>query len=96
VWPPVDGRVILQELGLSPAKLSRSDGGDWQGVIAQRWQVRAPADAVFTSVEEGRPHLIALARAYATKCRADSIERCAVLAEDGAGHVRLWRIRKVG
>ncbi len=96
VWPPVDGRVILQEIRRSPANLRCSDDGAWYGRIGTRWQVLAPADAVFDTVDQGRPALIALARAYATKCRADAVERCAALASDGAGRVRLWRIKRIG
>lgn len=95
VWPPVDGRVILQEIAGSAVSLKRLEDGAWYGRIGNRWHVRAPADAVYETVEQGRPALIALARAYATKAGSDSIERCAVLADDGAGRVRLWRIKRV-
>ncbi len=96
VWPPVEGRVILQEVGRSDIPLTRADDGTWFGRVGERWQVRAPADAVFESVEQGRPALIELARALAAKCRADTVERCAVLAGDGAGRIRLWRIKRTG
>ena len=96
VWPPVEGRVILQEVGRSDIPLTRTDDGTWFGRVGERWQVRAPADAVFESVEQGRPALIELARALAAKCRADTVERCAVLAGDGAGRIRLWRIKRTG
>lgn len=95
VWPPVDGRVILQEVASSGVKLKRLEDGAWYGRIANRWHVRAPADAIYDTVDQGRPALIALARAYTTKCSTDSIERCAVLAGDGAGRVRLWRIKRI-
>ena len=94
VWPPVEGRVILQEVGRSDVRLTRSDDGTWFGSVGGRWQVRAPADAVFESVEQGRPALIELARSFAARCRIDAVERCAVLASDGAGRIRLWRIKR--
>jgi hypothetical protein len=95
VWPPVDGRVILQEVASSAVNLRRLEDGAWYGRIGNRWHVRAPADAVYESIEQGRPALIALARAYATKCREDSVERCVALASDGRGRVRLWRIKRI-
>ena len=94
VWPPVEGRVILQEVGRSDVRLTRSDDGTWFGSVGDRWQVRAPADAVFESIEQGRPALIELARSFAARCRIDAVERCAVLASDGAGRIRLWRIKR--
>jgi hypothetical protein len=52
------------------------------------------AAAVFDSIEQGRSALIEPARQFAAKCRADAVDRCAVLAGDGAGRVRLWKIRR--
>lgn len=95
VWPPVDGRVILQEIGASAAKLVRLEDGGWYGRVGNRWHVRTPADARYRTVDQGRPALIATARAYANKCQTDSVERCAALASDGAGGVRLWHIKRI-
>jgi hypothetical protein len=94
VWPPVEGRVILQEVGRSDVPLTRSADGNWSGRIGERWQLLARADAVFESVEQGRPALITLARALAARCRVDAVERCAALAGDGAGRIRLWYIKR--
>jgi len=96
VWPPVNGRMILHDIGRSGAELQRLADGGWLGRVANRWQIRAPADEVFDTVEHGRPALIELARACAVKCRSDSVERCVVLASDGAGRMRLWRIERLG
>jgi signal recognition particle receptor subunit beta len=95
VWPPVDGRVILQEVGRAAVKLACSNDGDWSAHVSDRWRVVTPANAKFSSVEEGRPALIELARHCATKCRADSIERCVALAADGHGAFRLWQIARI-
>jgi len=94
VWPPIDGRTILQEIGSSQVQLNSSVAGDWFGVVNDRWRIHTPANAVFSSVDQGRPALIQLARAFAAN-HSDTTERCVVLAEDGHGRYRLWQIQRL-
>jgi signal recognition particle receptor subunit beta len=95
VWPPVEGRIILQELRQSGVSLRRLDDGGWSGNSAKKWHLYAPSNMVFPTLDGGRRALIALAQVLSTRCRADAIERCAVLADDGMGGMRLWRIKRV-
>lgn len=95
VWPPIDGRVILQEIGSSHFVLKRSESGDWYGIANSRWKLYNSSQAVFASAEQGRPALVHLARVYAANVRVDSVERCVALAGDGQGNFRLWQITRV-
>jgi signal recognition particle receptor subunit beta len=95
VWPPIDGRTILQEIGSSQVQLNSSVAGDWFGVVNDRWRIHTQASAVFSSVDQGRPALIQLARTYAANLRSDTTERCVALAEDGHGRFRLWQIQRL-
>jgi hypothetical protein len=95
VWPPVDGRVILQEIGSSTIRLEPSSSGDWWGVVNNRWRLLTFANSIFESAEQGRSALIQLARTYAANARGDATERCVVLANDGQGRYRLWQIQRM-
>ena len=92
VWPPVDGRLILHETAGCAAELRRSAEGSWSGLIANRWRLHSAADAVFSTVDEGRTALVQWARMHAASLGALSKERCIVLAADGGGRFRLWQI----
>jgi hypothetical protein len=95
VWPPIDGRTILQEIGSSSVQLNSSVAGDWFGVVNDRWRIHTQATAVYSTIEQGRPALIQLARNYAATFRSDTAERCVALAEDGQGKFRLWQIQRL-
>ncbi len=95
IWPPIEGRVILQEIATSHVQLFRSASGDWSGVVNERWRIHTAADAVFATLEQGRPVLLQLARHYAARVRSPLIERCVALAADGQGRFRLWHIERL-
>ena len=95
VWPPVDGRTVLHEIGQAKLQLTRSPEGAWTGFVNGRWQIHSRADAVYEDLEEGRSVLIQSARALAAKARGRSLERCVVLAVDGHGKYRLWLIVRI-
>jgi len=95
VWPPVDGRTVLHEIGQGKIQLTRSPEGAWTGFVNGRWQIHSRADAVYEDLEEGRSVLIQSARALAAKTRGRSLERCVVLAVDGHGKYRLWLIVRI-
>jgi hypothetical protein len=95
VWPPVDGRIILHELSNAKVRLSRNSRGDWLGVADDRWRMISPADAVFTDVEAGRVVLVNAARSHAARTQGRVVDRCVVLACDGAGRHRLWNISPI-
>jgi hypothetical protein len=94
VWPPVDGRTVLQELAQARVQLSRSEDGDWSGAANDRWQIRSAAYEVFDDIEAGRRVLVRSARVHAHNARGRSLDRCVVLAADGHGRYRLWQITR--
>lgn len=95
VWPPVDGRLVLQELGQARVDLSRSGQGDWSGSANGRWHIHSAASEVYEALEDGRMVLVQAARAHAANAREKSADRCVVLAGDGRGRYRLWQITRI-
>jgi signal recognition particle receptor subunit beta len=95
VWPPVDGRSVLQELGQARIELTRSADGGWTGAANGRWRIESPGYAVYGELEEGRSVLVKSARVHAANSRDKSMERCVVLAGDGRGKYRLWQIVRI-
>ena len=99
IWPPVNGRTVLQELGASRVHLSQSPSGDWSGVVNQRWRIHSGASEVFHELEVGRSMLVQCARTLAarfpTTANGRAIDRCVVLAADGHGRFRLWQIHRI-
>ena len=67
----------------------------WLGVANERWRLISPADAVFADVEAGRAVLVNAARSHAARSQGRVVDRCVVLADDGAGRHRLWNISPV-
>lgn len=95
VWPPIDGRTILQEIGASTVQLQCSVNGDWSGVVNQRWEIVTSRLGCFATAEQGRSALIDLARMYSANTQPGSSQRCAALAPDGHGAFRLWQITRL-
>jgi signal recognition particle receptor subunit beta len=95
VWPPIDGRTVLQEIGASAVQLQRSVDGEWSGIVNERWRLLTSHINRFATAEQGRRALIDLARAYSANIRPGAPERCAALAPDGHGAFRLWQITRL-
>ena len=95
VWPPVDGRLVLHELTQTQVPLTRSADGSWNGEAPGRWQLHSDAYEVFDQVEEGRSVLVRYARIQAVAARDRVASCCLVLAADGHGRHRLWRIERI-
>jgi hypothetical protein len=95
VWPPVDGRTVLQEVAQARVQLNRTEQGDWAGAANGRWQVHSAASEVFEDIDEGRMVLVQSARVHAANARGKAVERCVVLASDGHGRYRLWHIARL-
>jgi hypothetical protein len=95
VWPPVDGRTVLQEVARAHVQLNRTEQGDWAGAANGRWQVHSAASEVFEDIDEGRMVLVQSARVHAANARGKAVERCVVLASDGHGRYRLWHIARL-
>lgn len=96
VWPPVDGRTVLHEIGQARIELSCSNEGDWSGVAQGRWQIHSAAAAVFDDLNAGKMAFMETARAHAAGSAGRTLERCVALASDGQGRWRLWQISRVG
>jgi signal recognition particle receptor subunit beta len=95
VWPPVDGRLVLHELTQTQVPLTRTADGSWVGEVPGRWQLHSDAYEVFEELEEGRSVLVRYARIQAVAARDKVAPRCIVLADDGHGRHRLWRIERL-
>jgi len=93
IWPPVDGRIILQEACAQNFVPRRLQDGDWIGEV-EGWKFHAPRQAIFTDPESGRRSLIDWARLHAAGQRWFSGPRVVVLAPSGPGTWRLWQIVK--
>jgi hypothetical protein len=90
IWPPVDGRLLLQRLHNCRLELKQSMDGSWQGSANGEWQLNSAER--FDSIEAGRSALLDWARAHATLKPVLSQQRCIALAADGAGAYRLWQV----
>jgi hypothetical protein len=95
VWPPVGGRMVLQEVAQAGVQLRCSAQGDWSGAANGRWRLHSAASEVYEALEEGRTVLVQSARIHAANAREKSLDRCVVLAGDGRGRYRLWQITRV-
>lgn len=94
VWPPVDGRTVLQEVARAGVQLSRSEQGDWTGEANGRWRIYSAATEVFEDINAGRMVLVQSARLHSAEPRGKAVDRCVVLAGDGRGHYRLWHVTR--
>jgi signal recognition particle receptor subunit beta len=94
IWPPVDGRALLHEvsgLGIHPARTAR---GDWWGSGAG-WRFHSGPGALFTDHNAARSGLIGWARMHAASGPLISAGRAVILADAGAGRLRLWQLVRV-
>lgn len=92
IWPPVEGRVILQEAAATRMTTHRLRGGGWTAGLGHGWRIFSGADTVYSDVEAGREMLIRVARLHVACNSLLSIHRCIVLAWTGQGTWRLWQI----
>jgi signal recognition particle receptor subunit beta len=95
VWPPVDGRLVLHELTQAHVPLTRCADGAWSGEVPGRWLLYSEAGEAFQEVEQGRAVLVHSARAQSVAGRDRTSPCCIVLAADGHGRYRLWRIEQI-
>lgn len=95
VWPAVDGRTVLHEIGQARIQLSCSADGNWSGVAKGRWHLQSAAAAVFDDINAGRMVLVETAKAHAAGNGGRMLDKCVALASDGQGRWRLWQITRV-
>jgi hypothetical protein len=92
IWPPVEGRVILQEAASTRMTTHRLRGGGWTAGLGHGWRIFSGADTVYSDVEAGRETLVRVARLHVACKTLLSVNRCIVLATTGQGTWRLWQI----
>jgi signal recognition particle receptor subunit beta len=94
IWPPVDGRALLHEvagLAIRPARTAR---GDWWGSGAG-WRFHSGPRALYGDHNAARSALIHWARLHAASGSLISGGRAVILADAGAGRLRLWQLVRV-
>jgi signal recognition particle receptor subunit beta len=94
IWPPVDGRALLHEvsgLAIRPARTAR---GDWWGSGAG-WRFHSSPRALHGDPNAARSALIGWARVHAAIASLISAGRAVILADAGAGRLRLWQLVRV-
>jgi signal recognition particle receptor subunit beta len=92
IWPPVEGRVILQEAASTRMTTRRLRSGGWTAGLGHGWRIYSSAETVYVDVEAGRETLVRVARLHAACKSLLSDNRCIVLATTGQGTWRLWQI----
>ena len=91
IWPPVDGRTLLHEvasLGIHPSRTGRAD---WCG-SGSGFRFHSFGGAIFPDLPRARNELIEWARVHAANAHHLSSGRAVILADAGAGRLRLWQI----
>ena len=96
IWPPVEGRLILQEAASTRMTTHRLRSGGWTAGIGNGWRIFSSAETVFNDVEAGRETLVRVARLHAACKSLLSVNRCIVLATTGLGTWRLPRYIGLG
>lgn len=94
VWPPVDGRALLQmaaELDLNP---TRTKTGEWTAASGG-FRFQSHPDLLYRDTSAGRFALIEWARLHAMHLKWLSTGRTLMLAPAGNGRHRLWQLIRV-
>lgn len=92
IWPPVEGRAILYDVGQLELASRQLPSGDWIAGLGTGWRIVSARQAVFASIDDGRTALVQWARLHAACTSIVSPRRCIVLAATGDGQWRLWQI----
>jgi len=95
IWPPLEGRVLLEEVTNTGIELQRTSSGAWLATVGQRWRLHTARDAEFPSLESARRELLQSARAHTALGRLLSHPRAIVVAATGRGTWRLWQIVRI-
>ncbi len=91
IWPPVDGRVLLHEVASLNIKPTRTSRADWCG-SGSGFRFHSSRSAVFFDLQTARNELIEWARLHSANTAHLSAGRAVILADAGAGRLRLWQI----
>jgi signal recognition particle receptor subunit beta len=91
IWPPVDGRALLHEVASLRIRPARTGRADWCG-SGSGYRFHSFGHALFADVFSARKELIEWARQHAANAALLSPGRAVILADAGAGRLRLWQI----
>lgn len=92
VWPPINGRVSLQEATARGVPLARELSPDeWVADSESGWRFHSPPGGAFVDPDEARAALILWAQVHASLADWMSPSRCVALVEHG-GRFRLWQV----
>lgn len=91
IWPPVDGRTLLDEVARHELVPERNRGGDWVA-NGEAFRLHSARESLFADNNGGRAALIRWARVHAAHITKLSGRRVLVLADAGRGRFRLWQI----
>jgi hypothetical protein len=92
IWPPVDGRLYLQQALVERATAAQFDAiPDVEPDRSSGWSMHSRPQDVFDSQQDGRSALTSWARLHARNGEFLSGRRCLVLSPSGA-RWRLWQI----
>lgn len=91
IWPPVDGRALLDEASRRALHPSRTASGDWNAAN-EVYRLYSSCASRFEDVDAGRAALIHWARVHTANLTRLSPRRVLVLAEAGGGRYRLWQL----
>jgi signal recognition particle receptor subunit beta len=92
IWPPVEGRLILQEAAATRMTTHRLRSGGWTAGLGHGWRIFSGDQSSFTDMEAGRETLVRVARLHVACKDLLSVQRCIVLAATGLSTWRLWQI----
>ncbi|MET0386282.1 MAG: GTPase domain-containing protein [Polyangiales bacterium] len=92
IWPPVEGRLILQDAASARMTTHRLRSGGWTAGLGHGYRIFSGADSVYTDLEAGRETLVRVARLHVACRGLLSEQRCIVLSATGQGTWRLWQI----
>lgn len=95
IWPPIEGRVLLEEVTNTGIDLQRTSAGAWLATVGERWRLHSGRDAEFPTLESARRELLQSARAHTALGRLLSHPRAIVVANTGRGTWRLWQIVRI-
>ncbi len=93
IWPPVQGRILLQEACLGALTQARELGpGDWLADSAAGWRFYSSSSCVYPDSESARSALIRWAQLHVACGTWISSHRCIAVCDAGDGSFRLWQI----
>lgn len=94
IWPPVEGRALLDEASRQRLAPVRTAAGDW-AACGELYRLHSARASRFEDVDAGRAALIRWARVHAAHLASLSPRRVLVLAEAGQGRHRLWQLVRI-